>query len=437
MTTRLKVELSPPADRMPLAGCAVDRPVDSSSASDRSLSLAGWVIGAEKRAIAVEVASGGQVLRRVRCESARPDVAAAFPDRDALRSGFEDVVRFLDFPAAGIEIRAVLEDQARVPMAIIRREADSGERTEQGGPLVSIVIPCFKQASFLEDSIGSVLRQSHPRLELIVVDDGSPDNTEEVVRRMPGVGYVRQDNLGLAAARNTGLSRVRGDFVLFLDADDRLAPGAIEKSLAYFRQNSEYGLVAGHFRHVGLDGEELVVPERRTSPGDLYAALLRDYLIGPPGAILFRRAVFERVGPFDTSISPAADYDMSLRVAREFPVQTHPEIVLDYRRHGASMSGNPGVMLSTTVRALRKQRLHARKDPETHRAYREGFAHWRRTWGEALVEKVKSDWSGRRWGRVAREAWTLLIYHPLGLIELGRRGKHASKVFEASDANPA
>src|SRR5262249_14953453 len=143
--------------------------------------------------------------------------------------------------------------------------------------------------------------------------------------------------------------------------------------------------------------------------------LLRDYYIGPPGAILFRRTVFDRVGVFDESISPAADYDMSICVAREFPICVHDEIVLDYRRHGASMSVDPARMLSTTVRALRKQRQHAQARAETRAAYREGLAHWRRAWGEPLAERMRSNLSKRRIDRAVREAWTLLRYHPRGL----------------------
>ena len=94
------------------------------------------------------------------------------------------------------------------------------ERAEAA--LVSVVIPCYNQAHFLGEAIESVLAQTYPHLEIVVVDDGSTDNTGEVAARYPGVRYVRQENQGLAAARNTGLRHSSGDYLVFLDADDRL-----------------------------------------------------------------------------------------------------------------------------------------------------------------------------------------------------------------------
>ena len=99
----------------------------------------------------------------------------------------------------------------------------SGER-----PLVSVVIPCFNQARFLGAAIASALAQTHTPVEVVVVDDGSTDDTAAVTARFPGVRYVRQENAGLSAARNTGLGKSRGAYLAFLDADDVLLPRAAE-----------------------------------------------------------------------------------------------------------------------------------------------------------------------------------------------------------------
>ena len=88
-----------------------------------------------------------------------------------------------------------------------------------------MVIPCFRQAHFLSEAIESVLAQDHGSVEIVVVDDGSPDNVGEVAARYPGVKYLRRVNGGLATARNAGLREASGEFLLFLDADDRLLPG--------------------------------------------------------------------------------------------------------------------------------------------------------------------------------------------------------------------
>src|SRR3712207_5573157 len=126
-------------------------------------------------------------------------------------------------------------------------------QNEQPGdntPLVSVVIPCYKQAHFLGEAIESVLAQSYPHFEVVVVDDGSTDNTSEVAARYPGVRCVRQDNQGLAAARNSGLAHSKGEYLLFLDADDRLLPHALEVGVERLEAHPECAFVSGRYRNI-------------------------------------------------------------------------------------------------------------------------------------------------------------------------------------------
>src|SRR5215217_7762241 len=102
-----------------------------------------------------------------------------------------------------------------------------GERDEAKVPLVTVVIPCYNQAHFLKEAIESVLKQSYAHYEIVVVDDGSTDETSEVASSYEGVRLIRQENRGLAEARNTGIKHSEGDFLVFLDADDRLLPEAL------------------------------------------------------------------------------------------------------------------------------------------------------------------------------------------------------------------
>src|ERR687898_3616338 len=107
----------------------------------------------------------------------------------------------------------------------------------EAAPLVSVVIPCYNQARFLGEAIESVLAQSYPHFEVIVVDDGSTDNTSEVAASYAGVRYIRQENQGLAGARNAGIRRSRGSYLVFLDADDRLLADALEAGLASLEEH--------------------------------------------------------------------------------------------------------------------------------------------------------------------------------------------------------
>src|SRR5688500_1326709 len=128
------------------------------------------------------------------------------------------------------------------------RDDDDGRRKEPPAVIparVSVIIPCYTHGLYLGDAIESVLRQSWSNLEVIVVDDGSEDDTAAVAARYSGVRYIRQRNQGLAAARNAGAAASSGDFLIFLDADDRLAPGAIEAGMRCFTENPGSGLVYG------------------------------------------------------------------------------------------------------------------------------------------------------------------------------------------------
>ncbi|PYL19270.1 MAG: hypothetical protein DMF41_10205, partial [Verrucomicrobia bacterium] len=139
-------------------------------------------------------------------------------------------------------VQAVLKDQNRVPLGVIRaRRSWRRDTFDTNPPLVSVVIPCYDQAHFLSEAIESVLAQTYPHFELVVVDDGSNDNTAAVVNRYPGIRYFRQENQGLAAARNAGLRQTMGEYLVFLDSDDRLLPSALEAGLRCFRENPACG----------------------------------------------------------------------------------------------------------------------------------------------------------------------------------------------------
>src|SRR5215212_9805350 len=118
--------------------------------------------------------------------------------------------------------------------------------------LVSIIIPCYNQAYFLGEAIDSILAQGYPHFEIVVVDDGSTDNTAEVAARYLEVRCIRQDNRGQASARNTGLHQSRGSYLVFLDADDRLLPSALQEHLECMKEHPERAFVSGHYREIAV-----------------------------------------------------------------------------------------------------------------------------------------------------------------------------------------
>jgi hypothetical protein len=234
---------------------------------------------------------------------------------------------------------------------------------------VSVVIPCYNQARYLPDAVESVLRQAAPDAEVVVVDDGSDDGTAAVARRYAGVRCIRQDNRGLARARNAGFVATRGRYVVFLDADDRLLPGALDAGRNTLARHPGCGFVVGHHRRIAADGTRLPTPLEPCLPEDgerAYEALLRMNCISMPAKVMFRREVVEALGGFDPTNPAAADYDMYLRVARSLPVRCHHAEIAEYRMHGQNMTCNPRLMLRATLAALEAQRAWVRG----HRAYR-------------------------------------------------------------------
>jgi glycosyltransferase involved in cell wall biosynthesis len=412
----LTLQLTVPPGDGRLHGFSIDECSSVPGSNDREIRIVGWVLGEARRAVAVEICAESIVIERLSVRGNRPDVQLAYSaSSNATTSGFEGSLVFATFPPSGLELRVVLDGQDRVPVArIVWTDTDDSLVRK---PRVSVVIPCYRQSHFLTDSISSVLRQDYAELEVVVVDDESPDNTEEVVRRLPGVIYIRQAHGGLAAARNAGLKVSSGEFVIFLDADDRLVPGAISAGMSQFSENADYGLVAGQFRLIGLNGHVLARPRRCVRNAEQYLQMVADYFVGPPGAIILRRMALDVVGAFDPSINQAADYDMALRIARQFPVCVHDQLVLEYRKHGANMSADPASMLMTTMTALGRQWTYVRLTREGREAYRSGVRHWQRSWGKPLVEKVVADIQGQKTTDLAKGIGTLLRYYPRGLIE--------------------
>lgn len=187
-------------------------------------------------------------------------------------------------------------------------------------PLVSIVIPAYNRADTIARAIESVLAQDYPRLEVIVVDDGSTDATQGVVGGFadPRIRLARQANAGVSAARNRGIAEARGELVAFLDSDDEWLPGKVSAQVALFQRASpRLGLVYTGFSSVAADGSATMHQARHR--GWIYRDLLaRNVVTGCGSTSMFRRAALELVGGFDPSMPANEDYDLVLRAARFF-----------------------------------------------------------------------------------------------------------------------
>ena len=279
--------------------------------------------------------------------------------------------------------------------------------------LVSIIIPCYNQASYLTEAIESGLQQNYPHIELIVVDDGSPDCTAQVVSSYPGVRYFRQNNVGVSVARNTGLMLSNGEYVLFLDGDDRLLPAAVQTGVDMLAANQELAFVFAPFLIIDSSGSRCGRYHIPSIDQDPYVQLLQHNFIGSPGNVVFHRWVFSAVGGFDPSIDAAADYDLYLRVARSFKIAWHHEAVLEYRRHDSSMSRNSARMLKACLNVLRKQSKHVEGNKQLEEAYRSGRKKWKLHYGEQAIYDIEQNLKSE--GKLVESLRSLLLvfrYYP-------------------------
>jgi len=401
-----------------LGGCFIDEPKAGAVLDAKAVDVIGWAIGSDRPAVAVEFSYDGKPFWRANLRSERPDLAEAFPERkEAAQAGFRTTLNLLGTAAEfEVGVAAVLKGQQRVPIATIRgRHKWRSDRSPAFAELVSVVIPCYHQAQYLGEAIESVLAQTYPHLEIVVVDDGSGDNVGAIASRYPGVRCIREPNSGAAAARNAGIRNSNGDFLVFLDADDCLLPKGVEAGLRALEGRPECAAAVGTFRRATFDNRPLNTHDQPPVEEHQYEELMRSNWAGFPARAIYRRSLFEHVRGFDTRIEGAADFDLNLAVAREFPICSHGTLVAEHREHSDNMSDDAGKMLEQTLIAMRKQKPYLRGDRERKRAYREGMRNWKRYWGDLLAVQAAHARREGRWGDALQAVARILRYRPRAL----------------------
>lgn len=281
---------------------------------------------------------------------------------------------------------------------------------------ISVVIPCFNGARYIGEAIRSVRRQTHPAHEIIVVDDGSVDDSSEVIRPFSFVTYIGQENGGVATARNRGLQACTGDYVVFLDQDDRLLETAFETGVRTMRAHPDSAFVYGRNRRIDADGR--VLSTRIVSRGMVagYREQLSGNSLVPPSAALFRKEAVVSMGGFDATMAPADDYDLYLRMSRRFPIYFHDEVVTEWRAHDQNQSRNAMRMLQATLRALDAQRRFVQRHPVYRRAYLHGRRRWKHCLGRYLGHQMLRCLLRGDLVVASRIMVFVLTDYPLGLV---------------------
>lgn len=187
-------------------------------------------------------------------------------------------------------------------------------------PTVSVIIPTFNRAWTLSSAIDSVLAQSFQDFELIIVDDGSTDNSNALLTQYGDtIKVLPQANRGVSAARNRGIHAARGRLIAFLDSDDEWMPEKLAVQVEFFKQNPTLQIC--QTEEIWIRKGQHVNPKKRHKKpaGDIFKPSLHLCLVSP-SAVMLRRALFERVGFFDEALPACEDYDMWLRISCHYPV---------------------------------------------------------------------------------------------------------------------
>lgn len=209
---------------------------------------------------------------------------------------------------------------------------------------VSVVIPVYNRAPFVKYAVDSVLMQDYHDVELIVVDDGSTDETPRILASYGGaIRLLQQENQGVSAARNHGVAAAGGCFIAFLDSDDRWLPGKLSRQAAYMTHHPEVQIC--QTEEIWIRNGARVNPRNRhrKPSGWIFEQSLALCLVSP-SAVMMTRILWDELGGFDTSLPACEDYDLWLRVSARHPVHLLPDTLIEkYGGHSDQLSRMPAL----------------------------------------------------------------------------------------------
>ncbi len=285
------------------------------------------------------------------------------------------------------------------------------------GISLSVIVPAFNAVRLLPEAIGSIRQQGWPGLEIVVVDDGSADDTARILNELPGgdLVLIRQPNRGPAAARNRGIEAARGEWIAFLDADDLWLPGKLSTQMNALQNSSDAAFCYGDAVCRDPQGGEF---RRRVRA--LHRDLLLDLLVGPEfgtGSVLVRRGCFEAIGLFDPELRTGEDWDMWIRLAGTYRGCYVPKPLYEYRTPERADKYPSELLERCTLRVIQK----ALARPEIARRWPIVTARSGKLYAWHYSVLAKSHLRQKRFGSFCRLAAASIRVHPAGALFLARR----------------
>jgi glycosyltransferase involved in cell wall biosynthesis len=275
------------------------------------------------------------------------------------------------------------------------------------GPSVSVVIPTYNYGRFIAEAIESALGQTLTALEIVVVDDGSTDDTETVLRKFGGqVRYVKQLNIGVSEARNRGVDETKGELIAFLDADDIWEPTKLQKQAEQFATDNRVGLVHCGMREFHSTTDKTLGFRVEGSDGQVADELLvweRPAINVSGSAIMVSRKAIDEVGGFDPRLKCGEDWDLCYRIARKYQVGFVPEPLVNYRIHGAAAHHNVENM--ELGMGMFYEKAFATDDPEVLKLKRRAYGNYHRVMAGSYLH-------AGRWGKFVEHSAKSLLNRP-------------------------
>jgi glycosyltransferase involved in cell wall biosynthesis len=242
---------------------------------------------------------------------------------------------------------------------------------------VSVVIPVHNCERYVREAIDSVLNQTYKDVEVIVINDGSTDKTEEMLREYGDkIGWKSQENKGQASAVNEGFRMAKGEYIAYLDADDVCLPERFDNQVRYLDDHGDVGLVYSDCYQIDEYGK--IVRTIRSRPHDKFVLLQGNYVAR--SAVMHRRECLNAVGLFDESITGDDDWDMWIRISEEFGMGYIGKPLMGYRVHGANIS------LMRPARLSRGRRMRVRILEKTYERRERPF------WLKLILMRAKIEW---------------------------------------------
>lgn len=226
----------------------------------------------------------------------------------------------------------------------------------KGSPLISIVTPTYNRANFLPEAIESVLSQDYENYELLIIDDGSTDNSKDVIEKYMDskkIRYLYQSNSGQSVARNRGIEEANGDFICFLDSDNRWLPGKLSASVEAFERNPEADIVYGDVVLINEQGHEFSRKNMKRYSGKITTHLLKDNCVSM-NTTMSKTNSIRAVGGFSGQVKVADDYDLWLRLSAEYTYKYIPKLMADYRVMTNQISSDKKRRFSSNEEIIRR-----------------------------------------------------------------------------------